>query len=59
MSQVTGDMWSKGNIFSKFQLSSSNSLGVKMLLTFGGKGSVSDKGVCSTALATLGLLLRR
>ena len=41
------------NILAKFQLSSSNGLGVMMFLRLGGKGSltnlISDGGVCRTA----------
>ena len=48
------------NMFSKFQVPSSYSLGGKMILRSGGKGSgnklISNKGVCITAPAIWGLL---
>ena len=52
------------NILSKFQISSSHGLAVMILWRFGGKvlsdlsDLISNRGVCRTALATPGLLIR-
>ena len=58
---VIHDTWRWVNILSKFQLSSSNSLGFMIFWRSGGKGSLSkltnDKAVCRTAPATPGLLI--
>ena len=61
------DMWQMVgvNILSKFQLPSSNGLGVMMICRFGGKGwltnwltdLISNKGYCRTNPATPGLLI--
>ena len=70
ISHVTFYMWhmtqdTKGlvNIASKFQVPSSNSLGVMMFWRLAGKGSLTEwmnqfdeKGVCRTATTSLGLL---
>ena len=40
--QVTRDTWYGVNILSKFQLSSSSGLGVKMFWRFGGKALVNE-----------------
>ena len=59
---VTHDTWCGVTILSKFQLSSSNGLGVMMCWRSGGKGSltqlINHEAVCRAAPATLGLLNR-
>ena len=65
---VTHDMWLVvwGNILSKFQLPSSYGLWFMISWRLGGKGwlthsltqSINDEGVCRTAPATPGLLIR-
>ena len=65
MWHVTYDTWWGVNILSKFQLPSSYGLGVMIIRSFGGKGSltesinewINDKGDCRTAPATPGLLV--
>ena len=47
--QLIHDTWSEVNILSKFQVSSSYGLGVKVFW-------ISEEGVCRTAPATPGLL---